>query len=84
MKTYVKKPIPVKAIQYVSGGEDKIISFCGNNGSFKNAHHPVMVIKNESGDSIAANGDYVICGVKGEFYSCPKDVFESSYLEVDT
>lgn len=24
-------------------------------------------------------GDYIICGVKGEFYPCKPDIFESTY-----
>ncbi|KPI24604.1 hypothetical protein OV320_7809 [Actinobacteria bacterium OV320] len=26
-------------------------------------------------------GDYIICGVQGEFYPCKRDVFESTYEE---
>lgn len=34
------------------------------------------------GDMRAEPGDYVICGIKGEFYPCKPDIFEASYDEV--
>jgi hypothetical protein len=31
----------------------------------------------------ATYGDYIIKGIKGEFYPCRADIFEASYDEVD-
>ena len=28
------------------------------------------------------SGDWIICGVKGEFYPCKPDIFEATYEEV--
>jgi hypothetical protein len=32
---------------------------------------------------IATEGDYIIKGVKGEFYPCKPDIFELTYEEVN-
>ena len=31
----------------------------------------------------ATDGDYIIKGVKGEFYPCRKDIFEETYEKID-
>lgn len=45
-----------------------------------------MSIKTLEGEMIARQGDYIIKGVKGEFYPCKPDIFEMTYekLEGDT
>ncbi len=35
------------------------------------------------GDMTAQPGDWVICGIKGEFYPCKPDIFEATYESVD-
>jgi hypothetical protein len=36
-------------------------------------------IKTLEGTMIANIGDYIIKGVRGEFYSCKPDIFEATY-----
>lgn len=38
-----------------------------------------VIIPTLEGQILAAFGDYVIKGVKGEFYPCKTDVFEATY-----
>lgn len=38
-----------------------------------------VVIKTLEGNMIANPGDYIINGVKGEFYPCKPDIFEQTY-----
>lgn len=38
-----------------------------------------VVIKTLEGNMIANPGDYIIKGVKGEFYPCKPDIFEQTY-----
>lgn len=40
-----------------------------------------IVIPTLEGDMTAAPGDYVICGVEGEFYPCKPSVFLATYEE---
>lgn len=35
------------------------------------------------GDMIVSPGDYVIKGVKGEFYPCKPDIFEQTYEPIE-
>lgn len=41
-----------------------------------------LVIKTLEGEHIASFGDYIIKGVKGEFYPCKPDIFKLTYEEV--
>ncbi len=38
-----------------------------------------MTIKTLEGQHIASFGDYIIKGVKGEFYPCKPDIFKQTY-----
>ena len=38
-----------------------------------------LMIRTLEGDMRATPGDYIIKGVKGEFYPCKPDIFEQSY-----
>jgi hypothetical protein len=42
-----------------------------------------MVIATLEGWMKVSMGDYVICGVQGEFYPCKPDIFEASYEKVE-
>ena len=79
VKKYRKKPVVIEAIQFVKGNEDEIAKFVGNNGQFiaVNAYQ----INTLEGDMVANRDDYIIKGVKGEFYPCKPDIFEASYEE---
>lgn len=35
------------------------------------------------GKMLASDGDFIIKGVKGEFYACKPDIFEQTYEEVE-
>jgi hypothetical protein len=40
---------------------------------------PWLIIRTLEGDMRAEIGDYVIRGVKGEFYPCKPDIFAATY-----
>lgn len=40
-------------------------------------------IRTLEGDMRADLGDWIICGVKGEFYPCKPDIFEATYEAVE-
>lgn len=79
---YRKKPVVIEAVQF-NGPEDipKIHRFCPsatsqiNNETFETR----FIIPTLEGDHIAKQGDYIIKGVKGEFYPCKPDIFEMTY-----
>lgn len=39
----------------------------------------VLAIRTLGGDMVISPGDWVIRGVRGEFYPCKPDIFESTY-----
>ena len=83
MNSYVKKPIPVEAIQLTNESLQEVIDWIRESGT--NAWWAAdnnIYIETLEGDMLACEGDYVICGVRGEFYSCKQDIFEETYEEV--
>ena len=38
-----------------------------------------LLIRTLEGDMTAAFGDWIICGVNGEFYPCKPDIFKATY-----
>ena len=89
---YVKKPVEIEALQ-IFGNITEIKEFIGNNGDVYidnvayqgGVHQPVtvVIIHTLEGDMRAIDGDYIIKGVKGEFYPCRKDIFEETYEKID-
>lgn len=74
---YVKKPIPVEAIQYTG---DNLLSVT----QFAKAHFYInskgmLYISTLEGDMLCDKGSYIIRGVDGEYYPCRKDIFEKTY-----
>lgn len=41
-----------------------------------------ITIETLEGDHLASWGDYIIKGIKGEFYPCKPDIFEKTYEAV--
>jgi hypothetical protein len=41
-----------------------------------------LILKTLEGNHLARQGDWIIKGVKGEFYSCKPDIFEATYEKV--
>ena len=83
---YRKKPVEIEAIQFTKDNfKDVILPF--TNGT---AHHLEIkddvytcVIPTLEGEHIATENDYIIKGVKGEFYPCKPDIFEMTYHPAD-
>jgi hypothetical protein len=78
-KKYVKKPIPVEAIQWDGNNEDEVVNFIGEPAEIRGGS---LYIKTLEGDMLAPIGSYIIKGVNGEFYPCREDIFKKTYEEV--
>ncbi len=89
---YTKKPVIIEAIKftYNKEGITALRSFCGNAvGTIKKERHlnavaEACILTLEDGSNgeaqhIASEGDYVIKGVKGEFYPCKPNIFKMTY-----
>jgi hypothetical protein len=82
---YRKKPVVIEAIQY-KGVESfpELAKFMDDEFllvTFKPASEQ-LVIPTLEGDHIANVGDWIIKGVKGEFYPCKPDIFAETYEKV--
>jgi hypothetical protein len=91
MAKFRKKPVVIEAEQFhkdvlplpFSGngnpvqfgcgcGENLVCSFCGK-----------FYIETLEGRHVVSDGDFVIRGVKGEFYPCKPDIFAATYEPVE-
>jgi len=83
IKKYRKKPVVIQAVQWTVNIEaEEAITKMGC--KFK----PVdmtdyILIETLEGIMRCDPWDYIIKGVKGEFYPCKPDIFEMSYEEVE-
>lgn len=86
-KKYVKKPVEIEAILFTGNNAAEVMEFMnqsyydvsvykGTNNIFK------IIIPTLEGNLEAKIGDYIIKGIKGEFYPCRKDIFDATYEEV--
>ena len=78
VKQYVKRPIPVEAVQYFGDNFDEILAFAGAAVRMRVGVLEVITLEGIMG---APKGAYIIKGIKGEFYPCAQDIFEESYME---
>lgn len=82
MFEYRKKPVIIQAMHLTKdeGRQDDIINWAeGNNITITALPSGSLVIPTLEGDMTANPGDYIIKGVKGEFYPCKPDIFEATY-----
>lgn len=81
---YVKKAIPIEAWKieewwFDKNNKEKINIQHFDKNVKLNYENKTITIYTIEGDMLANLEDYLICGVFGEFYSCKKDIFESTY-----
>lgn len=86
MKKFRKKPVVIDAVQW-DGSEDlalEIASFDNFAGmiDYKTGEFGGFYIDTLEGRMKVSPGDYVIKGIKGEYYACKPDIFEVTYEEV--
>lgn len=81
---YVKKPVVVEAVKWTGLNEKEIMEFCLGKAFFGQVSDAQqteirMSIETLEGVMTAKIGDFIIKGIKGEFYPCKPDIFEQSY-----
>lgn len=79
-----KKPVEVEAVQWTGENLGEIVDFCGKYLFFINGSlHDLVYIKTCEGSHRLSLNDYIIKGIKGEFYPCKPDIFEMTYERID-
>lgn len=81
MPKFVKKPVIITAVKYTGYNHEELIEFAGNNLDSVLAVNKPILINTLEGKMQANVGDWIIQGVKGEFYPCKPDIFEMTYSE---
>lgn len=83
---YRKKPIVIEALQFKVGMDsEEMCKFCPDfNYSCGDGEAMIaMSIETLEGEMEVSDGDFVIKGIKGEFYPCKPDIFAASYEVVE-
>jgi hypothetical protein len=84
MARYRKKPVEVEAMLFAAPWKP-LQEFCGSLQLVRasTGNHVIAgLISTLEGDMRADVGDWIIRGVKGEFYPCKPDIFEATYEPV--
>ena len=84
MARYRKKPVEVEAMLFADETKSQVANWvtCNIAADFEDGK-PVLKIQTLEGIMTARFGDYVIKGIKGEFYPCKSDIFEKTYDPVE-
>ena len=80
MPKFQKKPVVIEAVQFTGVNHREVFDFLypGAIWTVEFMQLPV-VIETLEGDMTAMPGDWIIKGVKGEFYPCKPDIFAVTY-----
>lgn len=91
-----KKPVVIEAMQWTGNNLFEVITFTdgrpdirGNHAGMKWDEYCDLVARDGlkiytlEGKMLASPGDWIIRGVKGEFYPCKPDIFAATYEPAD-
>jgi hypothetical protein len=81
---YRKKSIVIEAHQLTHHSLMEICRWMNSKCEWEeNGDYITLTIPTLEGDMKAINGDYIIKGIKDEFYPCKSDIFEATYEKVE-
>lgn len=84
IKRYIKKPVVIEALKFNGLNIDEVQEFLGES-NFEWCPNEQFeydcYIKTLEGTMRADAGDYIIKGIKGEFYPCKPDIFKLTYKQ---
>lgn len=81
VKTYKKKPVEIQALQWTGENQAELYKFVPPH--LRVEEPDGLHIVTLEGNHFANIGDFIIKGVKGEFYPIKSDIFEMTYDLVD-
>lgn len=87
MAKFRKKPVVIEAMQYTDSipSNHRLKDWAGDElnwvwGTRKDGSvGPMIRLETLEGGIFAVPGDWIVKGVKGEFYPCKPDIFEQTY-----
>lgn len=92
MPKFRKKPVEIEAVQFSNkitrmDNKKEMLELFGDFDGWrveeKKGWEVFMVIDTLEGEMVAKEGDWIIKGIKGEFYPCKPDIFEATYEPVE-
>ena len=78
---YRKKPVEIEAVRWTGENLEEIKEFA--KGALVHRGPAGIAIDTLEGRMRADKGDYIIKGIKGEFYPCKSDIFEMTYEKAE-
>lgn len=87
---FKKKPVIIDAIQWFKNGDHPLVFYyrtpdldgqllCKHCGDIMHNHGWIDTLEN---GHIVCPNDWVITGVKGEYYPCKPDIFQMTYEQI--
>jgi hypothetical protein len=73
-----KKPVVIDALKWTGENQNEMFAFLVDESVFYISDQN-LYIKTLEGTHLASIGDWVIKGIKNEFYPCKPDIFEQTY-----
>lgn len=88
IKIYKKFPVEIEAVQFTGSNWEFIEEWSDSKVYVRGTKLPnkekemEMNVSTLEGQVRAKVGDYIIKGIRGEFYPCERSIFEETYREV--
>jgi hypothetical protein len=83
MPFYRKKPISVEAHQFTGDNFSELQDWSNDLVALSDYNEDVICVHTLEGPVWGEKGDYVVKGVRGEFYICQEAIFEETYEPSD-
>jgi hypothetical protein len=84
---YKTKPVEINAYKYQAElGNNRLMNWLSQQGANVSGwifHDGEIIIPTLEGDMTISDGDFIIHGLKGEYYPCKPDIFEIKYEPVN-
>jgi hypothetical protein len=89
MPKFRKKPVVIEAVQWTGFNFTESEAFMGEPAGHGRYDSPPLgaskrLISTLEGEMAASPGDWIIKGIKGEFYPCRPDIFAATYEPVES
>lgn len=82
MPKFRKKPVVVEAVRWTGDNLHEVLDFISTRAArwVQSSHQgPLIIIRTLEGEMAALPGDWIICGIKGEYYPCKPGIFAETY-----
>lgn len=77
-----KKPVVIEAVRWMGDNWNDVSDFVGE-ALYPHEDGSRLKIKTLEGTMVGEMFDWIIKGVKGEFYPCKPDIFEATYEKAE-